>query len=43
VVEETTVTLDLGKAMCIAKGSVEQEAGGKAIEPRLPTPISTRR
>jgi DNA topoisomerase-3 len=34
VVEETTVTLDIGGATFIAKGSVELEAGWKVVESR---------
>ncbi len=34
VVEETTVTLDIGGAMFTAKGSVELEVGWKIVEPR---------
>ena len=36
VIEETTVTLDIGGATFTAKGSVELEAGWRIVDPRRP-------
>ena len=39
-VEETRVTLNIGGATFVAKGSIELEAGWKRVEPRRPAPAN---